>query len=71
LLQHIDQNKAQLKSALKELVESDVICYQEHTKQKQFYFKHKLLRNIIYDSAPQTLKQRVKLNILKFTHAAI
>jgi predicted ATPase len=71
LLQHVDQNKAQLKSALKELVESDVICYQEHTKQKQFYFKHKLLRNIIYDSAPQTLKQRVKLNILKFTHAAI
>jgi serine/threonine protein kinase len=71
LLQHIVQNKAQLQSALKELVESGVICYREHTKQKRFYFKHKLLRNIIYDSVPQTLKQRVKLDILKYKHAAI
>jgi predicted ATPase len=66
LLQHIVQNKAQLQSALKELVESGVICYREHTMQKQFYFKHKLLRSVIYDSAPQTLKQRVKLNISKY-----
>jgi serine/threonine protein kinase len=65
LLQNIGQNKAQLQFALNELLQSDVICYREHTKQKQFYFKHKLLRNIIYDSAPQTLRQQVQLNLSK------
>jgi predicted ATPase len=71
LLQHIDQSKSQLQSALKELLELDIICYKEHTKQKYFYFKNKLLRNIIYDSASQTLKQQVKLNILKYERAVI
>ena len=63
LLQHIGQNKAQLQSALKELLQSGLIRYREHTQQKQFYFKHKLLRNIIYDSAPQTLRQQVQFNL--------
>jgi serine/threonine protein kinase len=71
LLQHFGQNKAQLQSALEELLQSDVICYREHTKQKQFYFKHKLLRNIIYESAPQTLRQQVRLNILKYERDAV
>lgn len=68
LLQSTGQNKAQLQKVLYELVQSEVICCRKNAGNESYYFKHKLVRETIYASIPQILKQQTQVTISQYSH---
>lgn len=59
------QDKTTLQHELDELVQSNIICSTRKSGHELFYFKQKLLRETIFSSMPQKIKQETLLKITK------